>query len=60
MEIYTSFQTALQMALWINSKNFTAHQQEYLMNSGIKNKAVKGEYCLLFTNFTNHGIELPI
>jgi hypothetical protein len=60
METYKSFQSAMSMALWINSKSFTASQQEYLMSSGIKNKSIKGEYCLLFANFSVHNIELPL
>lgn len=42
----TSFQTATQLASWIKSKNYSPLQEEMLMQRGINNKKIYGEYCL--------------
>jgi hypothetical protein len=41
-----TFQTAIQLAKWIKSKNYSPLQEEMLMRRGIDNKKIYGEYCL--------------
>jgi len=41
-----TFQTAIQLAKWIKSKNYSPLQEEMLMRRGIDNKKIYGEYCV--------------
>ena len=47
-----AFQTAIQLAKWIKSKNFSPLQEEMLMRRGIDNKKIYGEYCLTDSDIT--------
>lgn len=58
MEIYKSFQGTISMALWLNKQNYSGRIQEALMNRGIKNKQILGEYCLKFKDFSDFSVEL--
>jgi hypothetical protein len=44
-----NFNTATQLALWINSQNFSPLRQEQLMQQGIENHKRSKSYIIILT-----------